>query len=187
VIGIVFSGFLDSCHYNSSTLEKCHYNSAILKLAITILHTSEPCHFIRLLRAWARCQAVYVYVYFVNTTAASLPPLNDVRAPLVRFFFNLRPGGQRRAPALGARPRAAAGSQRRAAAQASRRGRRRWHRRWLLTDPPCSRRHGPAPELPRPHAPARKEGSRAVPCSPPGCHSRRRTCRPSFMPPLAGR
>ena len=47
--------FLDSCHYNSSTLEKCHYNSVILKVAITILHTSEPCHFIRLLRAWARC------------------------------------------------------------------------------------------------------------------------------------
>src|SRR6185295_13268894 len=60
-------GFLDSCHYNSSTLEKYHYNSAILKLAITILHTSEPCHFIRLLRAWARCQAVYVYVYSVGT------------------------------------------------------------------------------------------------------------------------
>jgi len=24
-----------------------------------------------------------------NTTAALLPPLNDVRAPLIRFFFNL--------------------------------------------------------------------------------------------------
>ncbi|XP_039806532.1 protein TRACHEARY ELEMENT DIFFERENTIATION-RELATED 7A-like [Panicum virgatum] len=38
-----------------------------------------------------------------------------------------------------------------------------------------------------PHAPAREEGSRAVPCSPPGRRSRRRARRPSFTPSLAGR
>jgi len=163
-----------------SYFETCHYNSSYIRTLP--FYTSSTC-----LGPLSGRICVRIFCRDENTTAASLPPLNDVRAPLVRFFFNLRLGGQRRAPALGARPRAAAGSQRRAAAQAPRRGRRRWHRRWLLTDPPCSRRHGPAPELPRPHAPARKEGSRAVPCSPPGCRSRRRACRPSFRPPLAGR
>ena len=69
----------------------CHYNSAILKSAIIILYSSESCYFIRLSRAFAHNQAVYVYVYVYGqkTPTASLPPFNDVWAPLVRFFFNL--------------------------------------------------------------------------------------------------
>ena len=44
------------CHYNFPTSEICHYNSLILKLAITILHFFEPCHFIRLRCSWTHSQ-----------------------------------------------------------------------------------------------------------------------------------
>ncbi|KAG2636986.1 hypothetical protein PVAP13_2NG489003 [Panicum virgatum] len=56
-----------------------------------------------------------------NTTAALLPPLNGVRAPLVRFFFNLRAGARRhrREPEEGRRTSSARGGRRGGAAAGS--------------------------------------------------------------------
>ena len=103
---------MDSCHYNSSTSEKCHYNSAILKFTIIIFHTSESCHFIHLLRAWARCQTVYVYVYFVWT-----------KTPLLLYSLHSMTCGPHSSGSSSTSVlvlAAAAGSRRRAAAQAPR-------------------------------------------------------------------
>ena len=98
--------------------EICHYNSSYIR--ILPFYTSFTC-----LGPLSDRICVRIFRMDENTTAALLPPLNDVRAPLVRFFFNLRAGARRRRrePEEGRRTSSARG------------GRRGWRRRWLPTGP----------------------------------------------------
>ena len=150
--------------------EICHYNSSYIR--ILPFYTSFTC-----LGPLSDRICVRIFRMDENTTAALLPPLNDVRAPLVRFFFNLRAGARRRhrEPEEGRRTSSARG------------GRRGWRRRWLPTGPlalgamaPCRscRRHmrrrgrrdlAPSPARARPLARGRR--------------SRRQACRTPHGPP----
>ena len=60
----------------------CHYNSSYIRTLP--FYTSSTC-----LGPLSGRICVRIFCRDENITAASLPPLNDVWAPLVRFFFNL--------------------------------------------------------------------------------------------------
>jgi hypothetical protein len=70
-------GYLDSCHYNISSLEKQHYNLYILKFAITILSLPDSYHFLRRPSIWAHTSDLICIRMPVfgqkNTSIASLP------------------------------------------------------------------------------------------------------------------
>jgi len=71
------------------------FNSVILKFVIIILHSPQPYHFIRLSRCLGPpSDRIRVRISCMDKNiaapAASLPPLNDVWASLVKFFFNLQ-------------------------------------------------------------------------------------------------
>ena len=171
--------------------EICHYNSSYIR--ILPFYTSFTC-----LGPLSDRICVRIFRMDENTTAALLPPLNDVRAPLVRFFFNLRAGARRRRrePEEGRRTSSARG------------GRRGWRRRWLPTGPlalgamaPCRscRRHmrrrgrrdlAPSPARARPLARGRRSRRQAArarpPLPPPGVPdaARASSSRCTAAPPL---